>query len=208
MGLAADLATEDEGGGAAGSRLLQGRFVFPLDGLTDATDVSSGFKEIVAMPQILASSSLQIRRAVEVAADPAAQPFRMPVQWVNRPNPDFRGFTGLVAAGTARPGDRIRVFPSGRESRIARIVAMPDDLAEAGAGRSVTLTLTDEIDISRGDVIAALVRPAIESLDRGQPLAKTATTTIELKTKDLFFLIFFKSSLFNLKNCFDVFFIS
>ena len=70
MGLAADLATEDEGGGAAGSRLLQGRFVFFLNGLTDATDVSSGFKEIVAMPQILASPPLQIRRAVQIPADP------------------------------------------------------------------------------------------------------------------------------------------
>ncbi|MBU1348020.1 MAG: sulfate adenylyltransferase subunit CysN [Alphaproteobacteria bacterium] len=102
---------------------------------------------------------LQWLEAVEVDAD-ADGPFRMPVQWVNRPNPDFRGFAGLVAAGTARPGDRVRVLPSGRESRIDRIVAMPDDLTEAAAGRSVTLTLTDEIDISRGDVIVAADAPA------------------------------------------------
>ncbi|KQM30515.1 sulfate adenylyltransferase subunit CysN [Sphingomonas sp. Leaf10] len=89
----------------------------------------------------------------------AARPFRLPVQWVNRPDLDFRGFAGLIASGTIRPGDAVRVLPSGKTSRIARIVSMDGDLAEAVAGQSVTLTLTDEIDCSRGDVIAAADAP-------------------------------------------------
>ncbi len=85
---------------------------------------------------------------------------RVPVQWVNRPNLDFRGFCGLIASGSVRPGDRIRVQPSGRESRVARIVTLDGDLPQAVAGQSVTLTLEDEIDISRGDVISAADAPA------------------------------------------------
>ncbi|MGA0599124.1 sulfate adenylyltransferase subunit CysN [Caulobacter sp. KR2-114] len=88
-----------------------------------------------------------------------AGPFRMPVQWVNRPNLDFRGFAGQIAAGVVRPGDAIKVLPSGRESRIARIVTKDGDLDEAVAGQSVTLTLTDEVDCSRGDVIAVAGDP-------------------------------------------------
>lgn len=97
---------------------------------------------------------------VEVEDDLQAKAFRMPVQWVNRPNLDFRGFSGLIASGTIKPGDRIRALPSGRESRVARIVTLPGDLDRAVAGQSVTLTLEDEIDISRGDVIAAADAPA------------------------------------------------
>jgi bifunctional enzyme CysN/CysC len=80
--------------------------------------------------------------------------FRMAVQWVNRPNLDFRGFSGQIATGSVKVGDPVRVIPSGKTSRIARIVTMSGDLTEAVAGQSVTLTLTDEIDCSRGDVIA------------------------------------------------------
>lgn len=87
-------------------------------------------------------------------------PFRLPVQWVNRPNLDFRGFSGLIASGTVRPGDRIRVQPSGRDSTVERIVVSGGDLPEAVAGQSVTLTLTDEIDCSRGDVIVAAAQPS------------------------------------------------
>jgi bifunctional enzyme CysN/CysC len=87
-------------------------------------------------------------------------PFRMPVQWVNRPNLDFRGFSGQIVGGTVRPGDTIRVLPSGRESTVARVVTADGDLEEATTGQSVTLTLTDEVDISRGDVIAAGSAPA------------------------------------------------
>jgi len=87
-------------------------------------------------------------------------PFRMPVQWVNRPHAEFRGFAGLVASGTVRPGDRVRVQPSGRESRVARLAAPEGDLREAVPGQSITLVLADEIDVSRGDVIASAEAPA------------------------------------------------
>lgn len=87
-------------------------------------------------------------------------PFRLPVQWVNRPHANFRGFAGMVASGTICPGDRIRVVPSGRESRVARIVTYDGDLDGAVAGQSITLTLTDEIDVSRGDVIASAEAPS------------------------------------------------
>lgn len=86
-------------------------------------------------------------------------PFRMPVQWVNRPNLDFRGFAGQIAAGMIKPGDRVRVLPSGRESTVARIVTLNGDLPMAVAGQSVTITLTDEIDISRGDILATRQAP-------------------------------------------------
>ena len=87
-------------------------------------------------------------------------PFRLPVQWVNRPNLDFRGFSGTIASGSVRPGDRVRVLPSARESSVARIVTSHGDLPVAVAGQSITLTLADEIDISRGDVISAANAPA------------------------------------------------
>lgn len=86
-------------------------------------------------------------------------PFRMPVQWVNRPNLDFRGFAGLIAGGTVKPGDPVRVLPSGKTSTIARIVSLEGDRDEAVAGESVTLTLADEIDCSRGQVIVAAQSP-------------------------------------------------
>lgn len=87
-------------------------------------------------------------------------PFRMPVQWVNRPSLDFRGYAGTIAGGKISTGDAIRVQPSGRMSNIARIVSMDGDMDTAVAGQSVTLTLTDEIDSSRGDVISAGDEPA------------------------------------------------
>ncbi|MDE2456513.1 MAG: sulfate adenylyltransferase subunit CysN [Burkholderiales bacterium] len=89
-----------------------------------------------------------------------AGPLRLPVQWVNRPHLDFRGFAGMIASGSVKPGDRIRVQPSGRESTVARIVAYRGDLKQAVAGQSVTLTLADEIDISRGDLISGAAEPA------------------------------------------------
>jgi bifunctional enzyme CysN/CysC len=89
-----------------------------------------------------------------------AGPFRLPVQWVNRPNLDFRGFSGVIVSGMVKPGDRIRVQPSGKESTVARIVTANGDLPLAVAGQSITLTLADEVDISRGDVISAAESPA------------------------------------------------
>jgi bifunctional enzyme CysN/CysC len=87
-------------------------------------------------------------------------PFRFPVQWVNRPDSEFRGFAGTVARGTIRPGDSICARPSGQRSRVARIVTYEGDLAEAGPGQAITLTLTDEIDVSRGDVLCSPEMPA------------------------------------------------
>ncbi len=95
---------------------------------------------------------------VDSTAD-QARPFRMPVQWVNRPNLDFRGFAGLISAGTIRPGDPVRVLPSGKTSTVARIVTLERDLDQAVAGQAVTLTLADEIDCSRGDVLCAADAP-------------------------------------------------
>ena len=98
---------------------------------------------------------MEVLETVDVATDLACRPFRMPVQWVNRPNPDFRGFCGTVATGAVRPGDTVKVYPSEKASTVARIVALEGDLDAAVAGQSVTLVLDGEIDISRGDVLAA-----------------------------------------------------
>lgn len=86
-------------------------------------------------------------------------PFRLPVQWVNRPDLDFRGYSGQIVGGAVRPGDRIRVLPSGRDTTIARVVTAEGDLDLAVAGQSVTVVLADEIDVSRGDVLADASAP-------------------------------------------------
>src|SRR5262249_46753948 len=96
---------------------------------------------------------------VATEEDASKLPFRLPVQWVNRPNQEFRGFAGTIASGSVRPGDRLRVLPSGRESEVARIVTWDGDLQCAVAGESVTLVLNTEIDVSRGDVLAAASAP-------------------------------------------------
>ncbi|MEO1250998.1 MAG: sulfate adenylyltransferase subunit CysN [Pseudomonadota bacterium] len=97
---------------------------------------------------------------VQTRRDDGERPFRMPVQWVNRPNLDFRGFSGTITSGAVRPGDEIVAAPSGKRSRVQTITTMDGDLAEARADMAVTLTLEDEIDISRGDVICAGQAPA------------------------------------------------
>ncbi|MBW8826930.1 MAG: sulfate adenylyltransferase subunit CysN [Acidobacteria bacterium] len=96
---------------------------------------------------------------VEIADEVEFGPFRMPVQWVSRPDLDFRGFAGQIVGGSVRPGDQVRVLPSGQISTVSRIVTFDGDLDEAVAGLSVTITLTDEIDVSRGDVLAAAADP-------------------------------------------------
>ncbi|MDM8011105.1 MAG: sulfate adenylyltransferase subunit CysN [Parasphingorhabdus sp.] len=97
---------------------------------------------------------------IPIAATAAQEkPFRMPVQWVNRPNLDFRGFSGLISSGSIKPGDPVRVVPSGKNSRVKSIVTLDGTLDEAVAGQSVTVTLEDEVDCSRGDVIAAAGDP-------------------------------------------------
>jgi bifunctional enzyme CysN/CysC len=92
--------------------------------------------------------------AVDVEEDQSGKPFRFPVQWVNRPHLDFRGFAGTIASGSIRPGDEIVVAGSGRIATVARIVTADGDRASASAGEAVTLTLTSEVDIARGDVLS------------------------------------------------------
>ncbi len=95
---------------------------------------------------------------LDISAD-QQKPFRLPVQWVNRPNLDFRGFAGQIASGSVRPGEAVRILPSGKTSHVSRIVMLDGDLDIAVAGQSVTLCLTDEVDCSRGDVIAPADNP-------------------------------------------------
>ena len=107
------------------------------------------------MPWYQGPTLMQHLEQVPVEDSATGKAFRMPVQWVNRPHADFRGFAGQIVSGRVGRGDRIRVLPSGRESQVARIVTAGGDLEAAVAGQSVTLTLTSEVDVSRGDVIAA-----------------------------------------------------
>jgi bifunctional enzyme CysN/CysC len=98
--------------------------------------------------------------AVEIDDHRSARPFRMPVQWVSRPHQDFRGFAGTIASGTVRPGDRVTIEPSGRATRVTRIVTRDGDLPHGVPQQAVTLTLEDEVDASRGDVVCAADAPA------------------------------------------------
>jgi bifunctional enzyme CysN/CysC len=97
--------------------------------------------------------------AVETSPDCEAKPFRMPVQWVNRPNQNFRGYSGTIASGVVRPRDRVVVLPSGQMTQIERIISIEGDLDSAAAGDAVTLTMRDELDISRGDIVATESAP-------------------------------------------------
>jgi bifunctional enzyme CysN/CysC len=112
-----------------------------------------------AMPWYRGSSLLQHLENAPQADVATGKPFRLPVQWVNRPNAEFRGFAGLIASGVVRSGDRLRVLPSGRTSQVAKIISAGADASYAVAGESVTLTLVDEIDVSRGDVLASADSP-------------------------------------------------
>jgi bifunctional enzyme CysN/CysC len=137
---------------------------------------------------------------VDVDTALADTPFRLPVQWVNRPNLDFRGFSGTIAGGRIKPGDTVAVAKSGKTSIVARIVTMDGDRAEAVAGDAVTLTLADEVDISRGDVLAdPQARPAVsgqfaahllwmadeELLPGRQYLLKLGTATVPAAVSEL-----------------------
>jgi bifunctional enzyme CysN/CysC len=107
------------------------------------------------MPWYTGATLLEHLETVPVPDERPGRAFRLAVQWVNRPHSGFRGFCGQVASGRVRPGERVRVLPSGRESEVARIVTADGELPEAVAGQSVTLLLASEVDVSRGDVIAA-----------------------------------------------------
>ena len=135
---------------AAGLAIDDARAI-PVSALTGANLFQAG-------PQTPWYRGPTLLRALEeapAAEDQAAASFRMAVQWVSRPGPDFRGYAGTIASGALRPGDRIRAWPGGRGTAIRRIVTAGGDLAAAVAGQSVTLTLADEIDIGRGDLLAA-----------------------------------------------------
>ena len=129
----------------------------PLSALTGANIVEPSRQ----MPWYHGPTLMSCLETIELDNEHArGKPFRLPVQWVNRPNLDFRGFSGMVVSGTIKPGDSIRVQPSGSSSVVERIVTFDGDLPVAMAGQSVTLTLRDDIDISRGDVISTAAEPA------------------------------------------------
>ena len=114
------------------------------------------------MPWYRGPSLMEHLETVPVEQEPAAGPFRLPVQWVNRPSQDFRGFAGVVSSGAIQVGDPVVVLPSARASRVTSIVSGFGDIARATAGQAITVTLADEVDASRGDVlVAANDRPAV-----------------------------------------------
>ena len=136
-----------------------------------------GFEDIVCIPLAANSGDNVVARSarmewyrgptllehleqVDTARRSDHRGFRMPVQWVSRPHADFRGYSGMIASGEARPGMAVKILPAGRVTHIARIATFDGDLARAAAGRSVTLTFADQIDASRGDVIVGLDEPA------------------------------------------------
>jgi bifunctional enzyme CysN/CysC len=127
-------------------------FAIPISSLAgDNITAASGKTNWYRGPPLI--SHLETVEIDETGAQ--RRPFRMPVQWVNRPNLDFRGFAGLISQGCVRPGDSLRVLPSGRTSTVSRIVTQGADLQQAVAGQAVTLALADHVDCSRGDVLAA-----------------------------------------------------
>ncbi|MEP9377794.1 sulfate adenylyltransferase subunit CysN [Aquabacter sp. CN5-332] len=145
------------------------------------------------MPWYTGPSLVRYLEGIDVARSAEHQPFRMPVQWVNRPNLDFRGFSGTIASGIVRPGEEVVVAGSGHVSRVKSIVTADGNLDEASAGQSITLTLEDEIDVSRGDILAAAsARPELaeqfaarviwmheDALQPGRPyLIKIGTRTV------------------------------
>ena len=187
----------------------------------EAFAAALGFEEITAIPLSALNGDnvrdhsdktawydgptlLEHLETVQVPDDAERKPFRLPVQWVNRPHLNFRGFSGTIASGTVRPGDEVVVLSSGRRSRVERLVTMDGDLPFAGSGSAVTLTLTDEIDISRGDVLAAVqnlpnhadrfeakvVWLHEEALTPGRPyLLKSGAATVPARVGELQFKI-------------------
>jgi bifunctional enzyme CysN/CysC len=108
-----------------------------------------------AIPWYRGATLIEHLETVDITSSASEKPFRMPVQWVNRPNSQLRGYCGTIVSGSVHPGDRMAVLPAGRTAEVARIVSFDGDLQEAAAGQAVTLTFSEEIDITRGDVIAA-----------------------------------------------------
>jgi len=134
----------------------------PLSALEGHNIVDAGS---TAMPWYKGQTLMQWLETVPTEDHAADQPFAMPVQWVNRPNLDFRGFCGRIASGSVRAGDSVRISPSGVVTRIREIAVWGGPNSEATAGQSVTLVLEDQVDASRGDVIAAASHP-VECADQ------------------------------------------
>ena len=124
---------------------------FKGDNITTRSDKTPWYKGPTLVEHL---ETVEVNAAVDLD-----KPFRMPVQWVNRPNLDFRGFSGLISTGSVKPGDPVRVLPSGKTSTITRIVTMDGDIDEGIAGQSVTLCFADEVDCSRGNVISVAGNP-------------------------------------------------
>ncbi|WP_210545482.1 sulfate adenylyltransferase subunit CysN [Rhodoferax sp. PAMC 29310] len=129
--------------------------VIPVSGL----EGDNVLQPSARMPWHSGPTLLQYLNTVDTSSSQPQGPFRMPVQWVNRPNLDFRGFCGRVAAGTLRPGDAVRVLPSGVQTHIKAVLVGFDEVALAQAGDAITLTLADEVDASRGDALVAADAP-------------------------------------------------
>ena len=153
---AADVFAEIEADfrGFAAALEFENIAAIPLSGLKGDNVVNAS----PAMPWYEGPTLVAHLEALPLAGDQTG-PFHMPVQWVNRPNQDFRGFAGLVSDGTIRPGDAVRILPSGAQSTVKAIETFDGQLEEAVAGQSITLTLADEVDCSRGDVIASAEDP-------------------------------------------------
>jgi sulfate adenylyltransferase subunit 1 (EFTu-like GTPase family) len=116
----------------------------------------------IHLPWYRGPSLLDYLETVEPAPTVNLDPFRMPIQWVNRADPDFRGYSGLITSGEVRVGMLVKICPAGHVTRVARIATFDGDLDHAMAGRSVTLTFTDPLDASRGDIVADAERaPAV-----------------------------------------------
>ncbi len=135
---------------------VEGFTAIPISGFKgdNVTDRSANTPWYSGSALINHLETVSLERGAQQAA-----PLRLPVQWVNRPNLDFRGFAGQISSGIVRPGDAVRVLPSGRTTTIARVVAADGGRDQAVAGESVTLTFADEIDCSRGDVVATADAP-------------------------------------------------
>ncbi len=153
-----------------------------------------------AMPWYEGVTLLEHLETVQVTEGLAEQPFRLPVQWVNRPDLDFRGFSGTIASGTVSPGDDVLILPTGTSSKVSRIVTFDGDLPSAGPRQAVTLVLEDEVDVSRGDVIGSASEPSQTSDQMGvhllwmqedalfpgrQYYLKTGTRTVPCVVTDL-----------------------
>lgn len=129
--------------------------IIPLSALTGENVVMRN----VHMRWYKGPTLLTYLEQVEVDITLAQAPFRMSVQWVNRPHSDFRGFSGQIASGSVAVGDKIKILPAGKETEVKRLVTYDGDLPEAIKGQAVTCVLSDEIDISRGDVFSSVLAP-------------------------------------------------